>query len=158
MADCIELCGQLSVHCNRLGESPSSAAVRRACDATPDLGELRAPVHGVAGTVLNGVGRGYSTGGGSGVRVRSGICAGELGVLRFCVGGAGSGRGRGNLGPDAADHANAIVPDVRNVRDCDVSRTQVSLLGLWACVLRFACLSAAGSPWGSHEEAGHVET
>ena len=126
-------------------ESPSSAAVRRACDVTPDLGELRAPVHGVAGAVLDGVGRGYSTGGGSGVRVCSGICAGELGVLRFRVGGAGSGRGRGGLGPDAADYANAIVPDVGNVRDCDVTVTQVSFVGLWVGLLRFACLSSAGS-------------
>ena len=116
-AHCIELCGQLPVHRHRLGESPSSAAVRRACDAAPDLGELRAPVHGVAGAVLDGVGRGYSTGGGSGVRVCSGICAGELGVLRFRVGGAGSSRGREGLGPDAADHANAIVPDVGNVQE-----------------------------------------
>jgi len=144
VAHCIELCGQLSVYRHRLGESPSFAAVRRACDATPDLGELRAPVHGVAGTVLDGVGRGYSAGGGSGVRVCSGICAGELGVLRFRVGGAGSGRGQGDLGPDAADHANAIVPDVGNVRDCDVTVTQVSFVGLWVGLLRFACLSSAG--------------
>src|SRR5262249_7744408 len=87
VARCIELCGQLPVYRHRLGESPSSAAVRRACDVTPDLGELRTPVHGVAGTVLDGVGRGYSTGGGSGVRVCGGICAGELGVFRFRVGG-----------------------------------------------------------------------
>jgi TMEM175 potassium channel family protein len=40
VARCIELCGQLSIHRNRLGESPSSVALRRACDATPDLGEL----------------------------------------------------------------------------------------------------------------------
>jgi len=93
------------------------------------------------------MGREYSTGGGSGFRVCSGICAGELGVLRFRVGGAGSGRGRGGLGPDAADHANAIVPDVGNVRDCDVTVNQVSFVGLWVGLLRFACLSSAGSPF-----------
>jgi hypothetical protein len=38
----------LPVHRDRLGESPSSAAVRRACNATRNLGELRALVHGVA--------------------------------------------------------------------------------------------------------------
>ena len=153
-----ELCGQLPVHRDRLGESPSSAAVRRACNGTPDLGELRAPVHGVAGTVLDGVGRGYSTGGGCGICVCSGICAGQLGVLRIRVGGAGSGRGRGGLGPDAADHANAIVPDVGNVRDCDVTVTQVSFVGFWVDLLCFACLSLAGSPWGSHMKVrGHVE-
>src|SRR5262249_60793485 len=110
-------------HRHRLGASPSSAAVRRAFDVTPDLGELRAPVHGFAGTVLDGVGRGYSTGGGSGVRVCSGICAGELGVFRFRVGGAGSGRGRGDLGQDAADQPNADAIDVGYVRDCDVTFT-----------------------------------
>ena len=55
---------------------------------------------------------------------------------------------REGLGPDAADHANAIVPDVGNVRDCDVTVTQVSVVGLR--VGRFACLSLAGSPWCSH--------
>jgi Endosomal/lysosomal potassium channel TMEM175 len=145
---CIELCGQLPIHRHRLGESSSSAAVRRACDATPGLGELRAPVHGVAGTILDGVGREYSTGGGSGVRVCSGICAGELGVSPIRAGVAGSGRSRGDLGPDAADHASAIVADVGNVRDCDVTVTQVSFVGFWAGVLRFACLSPAGSSWG----------
>jgi hypothetical protein len=71
----------------------------------------------------------------------------NLALLRFRVGGAGSGRGRGGLGPDAADHANAIVPDVGNVRDCDVTVTQVSFVGLWVGLLRFACLSSAGSPF-----------
>ena len=80
------------------------------------------------------------------VVVASGICAGELGVLRFRVGGAGSGRGRGDLRPDAADHANAVVPDVGNVRDCDVTVTRASFVGLWVGLLRFACLSLAGSP------------
>jgi uncharacterized membrane protein len=42
--------------------------------------------------------------------------------------------------------ANAIVPDVGNVRDCDVTVTQVSFVGLWVGLLRFACLSSAGSP------------
>jgi hypothetical protein len=74
------------------------------------------------------------------------ICAGELGVLRIRVGDAGSGRTRGGLGPDAADHANAIIPDVGNVRDCDVTVTQVSFVGLWVGLLRLACLSSAGSP------------
>jgi transmembrane protein TMEM174 (potassium channel) len=120
--------------------------LRFAEHATPRLiwGELRAPVHGVAGTVLDRVGRGYSTGGGSGVCVCSGICAGELGVLRIRVGGAGSGRRREGLGSDAADHANAIVPDVGNIRDHDVTVTQVSFVGLWVGLLRFACLSLAG--------------
>jgi len=149
VARCIELRRQLPVHRHRLGESPSSAAVRRARDATPDLGELRAPVHGVPGTVLDGVGRGHSTGGGSGVCVCSGICAGELGVLRIRVGGTGSGSSRGDLGQDAADHANAIAIDVGNVRDCYVTVAQVSVVGLWVGLLRFACLSLAGSPWGS---------
>jgi hypothetical protein len=74
----------------------------------------------------------------------------NLAYFAFRVGGAGSGRGRGDLGPDAADHANAIVPDVGNVRDCDVTVTQVSFVGFWVGLLRFACLSLAGSPWGSH--------
>src|SRR5215831_6844663 len=69
---------QLPVHRHRLGESsPSSAAVRRARDATPDLGELRAPVHGVPGTVLDGVGRGYAIRSGSCVLLCSGVCTGE---------------------------------------------------------------------------------
>jgi hypothetical protein len=29
------------------------------------------------------------------------------------------------------------------VRDCDVRRAQIAVLGIRACVLRFACLSAA---------------
>ena len=64
----------------------ATAGCYRSGATAPDLGELRAPVHGVAGTVLDGVGRGYSTGGGSGFRVCSDICAAELGVLRFRVG------------------------------------------------------------------------
>src|SRR5437773_5967441 len=117
--------------------SPTQTATPGRCKSAvtaPHLGELHAPVHGLAGTVLDGMGRAYPTGGGSGVRVCSGICAGELGVLRIRVRGAGSGRGQGGLGPDATDHANAIVPDVGNVRDCDVTVTQVSFVGLWACV------------------------
>src|SRR5262245_24605553 len=35
----------------------------------------------------------------------------------------------------------AIVPDVGNVRDCDVTVTQVSFVGFWVGLLRFACLS-----------------
>ena len=72
---------------------------------------------------------------------------------------AGSGRGRGDLGQDAADHANAIAIDVGNVRDCDVTVTQISVVGLRVGLLCFACLSLAGSPWGSHiKMRGHVET
>ena len=37
-------------------------------------------------------------------------------------------------------------PDVGNVRDCDVTVTQVSFVGLWVGLLCFACLSSAGSP------------
>jgi hypothetical protein len=32
-------------------------------------------------------------------------------------------------------------------------------VGLWVSLLRFVCLSLAGSPWGSHMKMrGHVET
>ena len=83
---------------------------------------------------------------------------GELGVLRFRVGGAGSGRGRGGLRTNAADHANAIVPDVGNVRDCDVTFTQVSLVGLWGgCSVLLVYLWPEGLRF-SHEDAGHGET
>jgi hypothetical protein len=37
-----------------------------------------------------------------------------------------------------------IIPDVGDVRDCDVTVTQVSFVGLWVGLLRFACLSLAG--------------
>lgn len=144
MAHRIELRGQLSVHRHCLGESSSPAAVRRACDATPDLGQFRAPIHGVAGTVLDGMGRGHSIGCRSGGRVCSGICAGEYSVLRFRLGDARSGERRGGLRTDSADQAKAIVPDVGNVRGCDVTVTQVSLVGLCVGLLRLACLSSAG--------------
>ena len=62
---------------------------------------------------------------------------------------------RQGLSSDAADHANAIVPDVGNIRDCDVTVTQVSFVGLWVGLLRFACLSLAGSLWGfTHKDEG----
>src|SRR5262245_40137140 len=39
------------------------------------------------------------------------------------------------------------------------SLVQISVVGLRVGLLRFACLSLAGSPWGSHiKMRGHVET
>src|SRR5262249_44139823 len=43
-------------------------------------------------------------------------------------------------------------------RYCDADCTEVSFAGLWIDLLRFAGLSAAGSPGGfSDEDAGHVD-
>jgi hypothetical protein len=64
----------------------------------------------------------------------------------------------GDLGPDAADHASAIVPDVGNVRDCDVTVTQVSFVGLWSVCCVWLVYLRPEALGFKHEDAGHVET
>ncbi len=54
VADRDQLCGELSVHRDHLGQPPSSAALRQPCDAAADLGEFRPSVRRVAGAVRNG--------------------------------------------------------------------------------------------------------
>jgi hypothetical protein len=65
MADRGQLCSKLLLHFDCVGEPPSPVPVSPAGDAAPDLDQLRAPVHGFAGALCDGVGSRYSIGSGS---------------------------------------------------------------------------------------------
>src|SRR6266550_2245028 len=53
LAYCAELCRELLLHCDCLAESPPPAEVLPARDPARDLDELRTPLYGVTGTVLD---------------------------------------------------------------------------------------------------------
>jgi len=105
-----------------------------------------APVHGVAGAVLNGVGRGYEIGSGSGVRLCSSVCTCQPGVYPVRVARVGFGASGGDFGPDATIRKIPLVIHIGDLRYCDAGCTEVSFAGLWIDLLRFAGLSEAESP------------
>src|SRR5207247_5870808 len=74
LADCNEPCGELPLHRNCLAESPPPAEVLPGCEPAPHLDKFRTPVHGVAGSFLNSVDRGFEIGNGSCIRIRGGLC------------------------------------------------------------------------------------
>src|SRR5262249_3590562 len=56
LANCVELRGELLLHCHRLAQSPPPAAVLSPLYPAPDLDKLCAPLHGIARAVLDSVG------------------------------------------------------------------------------------------------------
>ena len=57
-----QLCDQLPVHCDRLGQPSSPAALCKQRNAAPDLGKLCAPLLGIAHSVLDGLDCGHADG------------------------------------------------------------------------------------------------
>jgi hypothetical protein len=66
LADRAQLCGELPVSRDCLGQSSSRGPLRRGRDAALDLGKFRGPVHRVADPLLDSLDRDLSLGGRSG--------------------------------------------------------------------------------------------
>ena len=107
------------VYCDCLAESPLPVQVLPACDAAPHLDKLRTPIHGVAGAVLDGVGRGHQIGGGSSVRLCGGFRTRQPGVHPIRVACVGFGLSEGDFGSDATIRKSAFVSDIGNLHCCD---------------------------------------
>jgi len=150
VADWPQLCSELFVHCDRLGEPSSSAAVCGACNATTDLVELRALVLGLAGAVFDHMGCGNALRSGFSICVCRCICSGECSISRVRLGGAGSGgSARDGFGTDAADESRPVLRDISDVRCGQCRGAELSAMGLCADMLRPLCLSATGGAWSA---------
>ena len=145
MANRRQLCGELSVRRDRLGEPSSRAPVCRGSNPEADLEKFRAPVLSFARAVFDRLDGPYSSGRSTSRIRRRSICARKCHLCRPAVGDIRKSRRERSFGTCATHDASAIVFDVGSFYDRDALVAQVSAVGLGAGLLLFTLLSTAGS-------------
>src|SRR5262249_26147169 len=102
-----------------------------------------APVHGIAGAVLDSVGGRYAFCGGASICLRSRVRTDKPRIYPVRMARTVSSTNRGDFTQEPTIRKGAISSHIGNVCSCGACVIAISLPGLWVGLLRFAFLPAA---------------
>src|SRR5262249_18358440 len=143
LADIAQLCGELSVHCHRLDQSPPPHALCRRGYAEPHLVQFRAPVFRVAASAFYGLDGRESVGATACRLLRRSLLSRERDLYRPDLGAHRASPRQRGLVEGAQDHARPIDSHLMRFRDCGGRSVEVSAGRARNVYLLPDCLSEA---------------